>query len=144
MGDIADDMISGVMCSWCGICFEEEHGYPVICRDCLKGYLKNSGTKKELLKEYGLQPSINKKLLPPPSAKSTEGIDPPGWCRTHNRQDSECKHILLIEEIHSHIFKSYKPVTTEELGKVIALTAWNGDTLKLATAILAKYEVHRK
>jgi hypothetical protein len=34
MGDIADDLISGRSCSWCGIIFEEEHGYPVVCLGC--------------------------------------------------------------------------------------------------------------
>jgi hypothetical protein len=62
MGVIADDMINGFMCSWCGICFEEEHGYPVLCRGCYKDWLDDGHTKKELLKEHGIQPAINKEL----------------------------------------------------------------------------------
>jgi len=34
MGQIADDIINGFQCSWCGICFKGEHGYPVACHDC--------------------------------------------------------------------------------------------------------------
>lgn len=34
MGDLADDAISGRSCSWCGIVFEQEHGYPVVCKGC--------------------------------------------------------------------------------------------------------------
>lgn len=34
MGDIADDIIEGFQCSCCGICFEDAHGYPVVCRGC--------------------------------------------------------------------------------------------------------------
>jgi len=34
MGEIADDMTEGACCSWCGIYFESEHGYPVVCKSC--------------------------------------------------------------------------------------------------------------
>ena len=34
MSAIADDMLNGWQCSLCGVCFEEEHGYPVVCRSC--------------------------------------------------------------------------------------------------------------
>jgi hypothetical protein len=37
MGEIADDVISGHCCSWCGVYFEDEHGYPVVCHFCSKG-----------------------------------------------------------------------------------------------------------
>jgi hypothetical protein len=36
MGEIADDMIEGAICSRCGIYFQEEHGYPVVCKQCWK------------------------------------------------------------------------------------------------------------
>ena len=42
MGEIADDMISGASCSWCGIYFPQEHGFPVLCPDCY-----NNATEKE-------------------------------------------------------------------------------------------------
>ena len=34
MGELADDIINGQSCSWCGVCFVKEHGYPVACKDC--------------------------------------------------------------------------------------------------------------
>ena len=34
MGDIADDVLAGFQCSGCGVCFEKEHGYPVLCGAC--------------------------------------------------------------------------------------------------------------
>lgn len=34
MGQIADDMINGYCCSLCGVYFEDEHGYPVVCKGC--------------------------------------------------------------------------------------------------------------
>jgi hypothetical protein len=37
MGEIADDMVNGFQCSHCGVCFEREHGYPVLCHDCYDG-----------------------------------------------------------------------------------------------------------
>ena len=37
MGELADDAISGHCCSWCGIYFDGEHGYPVVCRECFQG-----------------------------------------------------------------------------------------------------------
>ena len=34
MGEIAEDVIRGFGCSGCGVYFEREHGYPVLCEDC--------------------------------------------------------------------------------------------------------------
>ena len=41
MGEIAEDMLDGSMCSFCGVYFEQPetdgiyvHGYPVACDDC--------------------------------------------------------------------------------------------------------------
>lgn len=34
MGEMADDMIDGSSCSWCGVYFVQEHGFPVVCRGC--------------------------------------------------------------------------------------------------------------
>lgn len=36
MGQHADDAVDGLCCEMCGIYFEAEHGYPVVCRDCWK------------------------------------------------------------------------------------------------------------
>lgn len=45
MGEMADDLIDGAACSWCGMYFEKEHGYPVVCDGCREGY-----SDKELAK----------------------------------------------------------------------------------------------
>lgn len=34
MGAIADDMVDGSSCSYCGVYFERPHGHPVLCKDC--------------------------------------------------------------------------------------------------------------
>lgn len=34
MGEQAEDMINGYTCSHCGIYFDKEHGFPVLCEDC--------------------------------------------------------------------------------------------------------------
>ena len=31
---IAEDIIAGWCCQLCGVYFEEEHGYPVVCESC--------------------------------------------------------------------------------------------------------------
>jgi len=55
MGQIAEDMIDGTCCSWCGEYFDDGtdnlpvHGYPVICKGCAEGH------NKEELEKLGLQ-----------------------------------------------------------------------------------------
>jgi len=34
MGEIADMMINGSMCQYCGECFDDESGYPRSCESC--------------------------------------------------------------------------------------------------------------
>lgn len=34
MGEIADMMINGSMCQYCGECFDDEPGYPRSCESC--------------------------------------------------------------------------------------------------------------
>ena len=34
MGEMSEAVIDGACCSWCGVFFEKEHGYPVVCRAC--------------------------------------------------------------------------------------------------------------
>jgi hypothetical protein len=34
MGEIADDQLCGMKCSTCGIYFDGEHGFPVLCHYC--------------------------------------------------------------------------------------------------------------
>lgn len=47
MGDIANDMIIGLCCSWCGIYFREENGYPVLCFRCHRQQGKEHVRKKD-------------------------------------------------------------------------------------------------
>ena len=54
MGDVADDVIEGLACSWCGVYFEAYHGYPVLCNDCSR-----TSTKKE---RAGLQKQSRRNL----------------------------------------------------------------------------------
>ncbi len=61
MGDIADDIIEGFQCSWCGQCFEEEHGYPVVCKTCSTDWYKEGHNQQELHK-LGLQEATIKEL----------------------------------------------------------------------------------
>jgi len=56
MGDLADDMIEGYSCSWCGIYFMDSHEYPVVCKTCAEGK-----SDKELLK-LGVQNAIHKEM----------------------------------------------------------------------------------
>ena len=53
MGEIADDIINGFCCSHCGIYFEEEHGYPVLCKDCYESETEEerAGIQKAYIKE---------------------------------------------------------------------------------------------
>lgn len=36
MGELAEDMLDGLMCSWCGVYFIKPHGHPVVCKSCAK------------------------------------------------------------------------------------------------------------
>ena len=55
MGELADDMVDGYSCSWCGIYFVEAHGYPVVCNSCAEGH-----SNKQLLAEFGVQRALEK------------------------------------------------------------------------------------
>ena len=54
MGEMADDMIEGFSCSGCGVYFEQEHGYPVLCHHCWSQWTKaervdySRATEKEM------------------------------------------------------------------------------------------------
>jgi hypothetical protein len=54
MGQIADDITEGLCCQLCCVYFEEEHGYPVVCKDCY-----NEMNKRER-KDY--QPAKHREL----------------------------------------------------------------------------------
>lgn len=34
MGQAAEDILNGFSCALCGCFFENEHGYPVACKEC--------------------------------------------------------------------------------------------------------------
>lgn len=36
MGEIADDIIDGLMCSHCSVYFVKAHGYCVLCEECFR------------------------------------------------------------------------------------------------------------
>lgn len=48
---LAEDLINGACCHWCGVYFEQEHGYPVLCNDCFDDDAEDS-------QEAGLQRAI--------------------------------------------------------------------------------------
>jgi len=55
MGEIADDMINGASCSWCGCYFEDEDwGIPVVCRECFDDWCEEDGGSKKKLNKLGL------------------------------------------------------------------------------------------
>ena len=53
MGEIADDMLDGFMCSWCGVYFVEEHGYPVACDSCWQDAKKEVTASSDVTREHG-------------------------------------------------------------------------------------------
>lgn len=58
MGEIADDMVNGFCCSLCGVYFENENGFPVLCVSCAKGHsFDSNGLSRE-----GWQRSLEKEL----------------------------------------------------------------------------------
>jgi hypothetical protein len=54
MGQLADDIITGLSCTECGTYFKEAHGYPVLCKECFEEIEQDEecflpkATKKEL------------------------------------------------------------------------------------------------
>jgi len=68
---IADDIISGLQCSWCGVCFLSEHGYPVACKSCWQDALREvkkeghnvrKNASGEIIMINGVQKAIEKEL----------------------------------------------------------------------------------
>ena len=53
MGQISDDMYTGLCCSHCGIYFEGYHGYPVLCESCYESETEEerAGIQKAHIKE---------------------------------------------------------------------------------------------
>ena len=42
MGEIADGIVEGMFCGWCG-CFlnEDPPGFPMLCEDCSEDYIND-------------------------------------------------------------------------------------------------------
>ncbi len=53
MGEAADDIVAGTVCSHCGSYFAESHGYPVLCDDCAEEDAGASGIPKATEPELG-------------------------------------------------------------------------------------------
>lgn len=72
MGEIADMIINGEQCHWCGVCFEHPHGYPVACKSCWeevksdfrqdKPPLREQDIESAILEQTGVQKAIHKEL----------------------------------------------------------------------------------
>ena len=63
MGEMADEMMDGGFCSWCGVVFRSNHGFPVICQHCYKEWKKEDPkihTTDALLNEFALQVAFEK------------------------------------------------------------------------------------
>ena len=58
---IAEDIIDGWCCQLCGVYYEEEHGYPVVCESCYNELSEEE--KKEFLESLGLEQSGLDKLI---------------------------------------------------------------------------------
>ena len=56
MGEIAEDTLYGACCAYCGIYFEEEHGYPVLCESCAED------TGEEEMWRLGFQLALHKEV----------------------------------------------------------------------------------
>jgi hypothetical protein len=43
MGEIANDMMSGLLCNGCGVYLGDTVGYPCFCEDCRKEAIEETG-----------------------------------------------------------------------------------------------------
>ena len=62
MGEIANDILCGFQCQWCGICFDGEHGYPVLCASCYVDYKDEENLTSKQMKGKGWQQATIKEL----------------------------------------------------------------------------------
>ena len=46
MGDIADAIIGGEMCEWCGVWLEDDDDWPHLCPECEREKKKDEKGKK--------------------------------------------------------------------------------------------------
>ena len=38
MSELTNDILTEFQCSGCGVCFEGEHGFPVLCHECWRRF----------------------------------------------------------------------------------------------------------
>lgn len=64
MGEIAEDMIDGTACQWCGLYFQKDgeifiHGYPVVCHGCFKDYYQTTKqvSRQQFFNHFGYKVS---------------------------------------------------------------------------------------
>lgn len=58
MGQIAEDIADGTVCSNCGCFFQDPddeekcftHGYPVACKDCFRAGMRRDGIQKAIVR----------------------------------------------------------------------------------------------
>lgn len=53
MGEIADDIVEGLICAECGDALSHCHGYPVLCHECF-----------ESARRSGIQPAYQEEVDP--------------------------------------------------------------------------------
>lgn len=72
MGELADDAVSGMSCSGCGIYFRQEHGYPVLCKSCWREWTPAEKRRSGL--QRATEPEADEDLPPlePSNAKRPE------------------------------------------------------------------------
>lgn len=49
----SEQIVDGATCSHCGVCFEESHGFPVLCHDCFVADRGKSGIQESTELELG-------------------------------------------------------------------------------------------
>lgn len=49
MGELSEDMIEGFCCTECGIYFIAPHGYPVVCKSCIKHFSKEEQDEQGMI-----------------------------------------------------------------------------------------------
>ena len=59
---LAEDKVYGFSCSWCGVYFEAEHGFPVLCISCWDKAIDSHKNAKVILHNFGLQKAIHGEL----------------------------------------------------------------------------------
>lgn len=59
---LAHDKTIEFSCAWCGVYFEDEHGFPVLCISCWEGAMDKYKSDKIILNKFGVQKAIHGEL----------------------------------------------------------------------------------